>query len=429
MIELSQTIPRHTCGSIKVFGVPFGARGERTILNVAPAWRTPATALALLTAAALTASCSNGGTAAPRTGTPEGTTVATPQAPTVKITPGEGTTKVSPEKKVVVEAAGAALDNVTVQADGEQLDGKYNTDKTRWISKTPLKPSTSYDVSATAGATTATSTFTTAKPQRALQIADVTPNAKGETLGVGAPIIVTFNQPVTSKATIERALEVEAEKPVEGAWRWINDTVVIYRTAKYWPAHQKVTFNANITGIKGGKGLYGVKDYTANLKIGAKQISKVDVAKHMMYVYKDGKRVQTMRISAGMATTREYTTTSGVHLTMERGNPVRMISPGRKKGDPGYYDVMIDHAVRISNSGEYVHAKDNVWAQGVRNVSHGCINSRPDQAKWFYDNFQRGDVVDIKGTNRELEWNNGWGYWQMSFTQWKKGSALKNDNR
>jgi len=53
----------------------------------------------------------------------------------------------------------------------------------------------------------------------------------------------------------------------------------------------------------------------------------------MMYVYRDGKRVQTMRISAGMATTREYTTTSGVHLTMERGNPVRMISPGRKKGD------------------------------------------------------------------------------------------------
>lgn len=395
-------------------------------MNVAPARRRFATAFALLTAAALTASCSNGGTAGPGDpDTPEGTTVATPQAPTVTITPAEGTSKVSPEKKIVVEAAGAALDDVTVEADGEHLDGKYNTDKTRWTSKTALKPSTSYNVSATAGVTTATSTFTTAKPERALQVADVTPNAKGETLGVGAPIIVTFNQPVTNKATIERTLQVEAEKPVDGAWRWINDTVVIYRTAKYWPAHQKVTFNANITGIKAGKGLYGVKDYTADLKIGAKQISKVDAAKHMMYVYKDGKRVLNMRISAGMATTREYTTTSGVHLTMERGNPVRMISPGRKKGDPGYYDVMIDHAVRISNSGEYVHAKNNVWAQGVRNVSHGCVNARPDQAKWFYDHFQRGDVVDITGTKRELEWNNGWGYWQMSFSQWKKGSALK----
>ncbi|MFG1709276.1 Ig-like domain-containing protein [Nonomuraea sp. M3C6] len=392
-------------------------------MNVAPAWRKPATAAALLAAATLTASCSSG-TPAAGPGAPEATATATPQAPTIKISPAEGSAKVSPEKKVVVTAAGGALQDVNVQADGEQLDGAYNTDKTRWVSKTPLKPSTSYDVSATAGATTQTSTFTTVKPERALQIADVTPNAKGETVGVGAPIIVTFNQPVTNKATIESALEVEAEKPVDGAWRWINDTVAIYRTAKYWPAHQKVKFSARITGIKGGKGLYGTEDYSATLKIGAKQISKIDAAKHMMYVYKDGKRVQTMRISAGMATTREYTTTSGVHLTMERGNPVRMISPGRKKGDPGYYDVMIGHAVRISNSGEYVHAKDNVWAQGVRNVSHGCINSRPDQAKWFYNNFQRGDVVDIKGTNRELEWNNGWGYWQMSFSQWKKGSAL-----
>ncbi|NUT39194.1 MAG: L,D-transpeptidase family protein [Thermoactinospora sp.] len=394
-------------------------------MNVAPAWTKSAAGLALLAAAALTASCSSGNAAA--AGGPQepgATTVATPQAPTITISPAEGSAKVSPEKKVVVAAKGGALEEVSVEGDGEQIEGRFNADKTKWVSKTPLKPSTNYNVAAKAGATASTSTFSTAKPERALQVADVTPNAKGETIGVGAPIIVTFNQPVTSKATIERALEIEAEKPVTGAWRWINDTTVIYRTAKYWPAHQKVTFNANIDGIKGGKGLYGVKDYAATLKIGAKVISKVNTKTHMMYVYKDGKRVKTMRISAGMATTREYTTTSGVHLTMERGSPVRMISPGRKKGDPGYYDVMIDHAVRISNSGEYVHAKDNVWAQGVRNVSHGCINSRPDQAKWFYDNFQRGDVVDITGTDRELEWNNGWGFWQMSFTQWRKGSAL-----
>ncbi|NRQ40470.1 L,D-transpeptidase family protein [Nonomuraea sp. NN258] len=395
-------------------------------MNVAPGWRRPVAWLSLLTAATLTVSCSSGNAAgggAP--GVSEPTTTATPAAPTIKISPAEGSAKVSPEKRVVVTAAGGALEEVTIDAGGEAIDGKFNADQTKWISKTALKPSTRYTVSAKAGATVTTSTFTTAKPERALQVADVTPNAKGEKLGVGAPIIVTFNQPVTDKATIESALEVEAEKPVEGAWRWINDTVVIYRTAKYWPAHQKVSFNARITGIKGGKGLYGVKDYEATLRIGAKQISKVDVDKHMMYVYRDGKRVQTMRISAGMATTREYTTTSGIHLTMERGNPVRMISPGRKKGDPGFYDVMINHAVRISNSGEYVHAKNNVWAQGRRNVSHGCINSRPDQAKWFYDNVQRGDVVDIVGTDRELEWNNGWGYWQMSFTQWKKGSALR----
>jgi hypothetical protein len=101
-----------------------------------------------------------------------------------------------------------------------------------------------------------------------------------------------------------------------------------------------------------------------------------------------------------------------------------MVSPGRDKGEPGYYDVMIGHAVRISNSGEYVHAKDNVWAQGRANVSHGCINSRPDQAAWFYDGSLRGDPVTITGTGRELEWDNGWGFWQLPWEKWRQGSAL-----
>ncbi|WP_063780987.1 L,D-transpeptidase [Nonomuraea sp. SBT364] len=381
----------------------------------------------MATTAALTASCSGGG-AGGGPAASEATTSATPQAPTIQISPADGGAKIDPAKKVVVTAAGGPLDDVTVEAKGEQVEGKFNSDKTRWISTAPLKPAATYNVSATAGVTTATGTFTTLKPERVLQIADVTPNVKGETVGVGMPIKVTFNQAVTNKATVERALRVESEEPHQGAWRWIDDRVAIYRPAKYWTAHQKVTFSADLEGVKAGKGLYGMKDYDYNMKIGAKVISKINAAKHMMYVYKDGKRVKTMRISAGMATTREYTTTSGVHLTMERAHPVRMISPGRKKGDPGYYDVMIDHAVRISNSGEYVHAKNNTWAQGVRNVSHGCINARPDQAKWYYDNFQRGDIVDITGTDRELEWNNGWGYWQMSFKQWAKGSALKNDS-
>lgn len=394
-------------------------------MTITTGWRKTTTGVALLTAATLTTACSG---AAPGTGTGHnaagGTTSATPQAPTITITPAEGSTKVSPDKRITVTAAGGTLEDVTVQGDGEPLKGTFNDDRTTWVSATTLKPSARYNVTARAGATNATATFTTRKPERVLQIADVTPNRKGETVGVGMPIMVRFNQPVANKAAVERALQVKAEKPVQGAWRWIDDRYVIYRPAKYWAPNQTVTFNAALDGVKAGKGMYGMKDYDYSIKIGDKVVSKVDVNKHMMYVYRNGKRIKTMAISAGMGTTREYTTTSGIHLTMERANPVRMISPGREKGDPGYYDVMVNHAVRISNSGEYVHAKDNVWAQGRRNVSHGCINARPDQAKWFYDNFQRGDIVDIKGTNRALEWNNGWGFWQMPFKQWKKGSAL-----
>ncbi|MDA0638201.1 Ig-like domain-containing protein [Nonomuraea sp. MCN248] len=395
-------------------------------MTITTPWRKTATGVALLAAATLTVSCSAPAGTGP--GASDATTSATPEPPTLTITPAEGSAKVNPGKRIVVTAEGGALDQVTAEGDDGQIEGTFNTDRTKWVSKTPLKPATGYNVSATAGAATVTSAFTTRKPERVLQITDVTPNIKGEKVGIGMPIMVRFNQPVANKAAVERALQVEAEKPVNGAWRWIDDSYAIYRPAKYWAPNQTVTFNAALDGVKAGKDLWGMKNYDYDITIGDKVVSKVDVNKHMMYVYRNGKRVQTMAISAGKATTREYTTTSGVHLTMERANPVRMISPGREKGDPGYYDVIVDHAVRISNSGEYVHAKNNVWAQGRQNVSHGCINARPDQAKWFYDNFQRGDIVEITGTDRELEWNNGWGFWQMSFNQWKKGSALKDES-
>ncbi|SDR19885.1 Lipoprotein-anchoring transpeptidase ErfK/SrfK [Thermostaphylospora chromogena] len=382
--------------------------------------------------AVLTASCSS----VPASSTePAASEESIAPAPTIEIVPAQGGQKVRPDKRIVVTASGGALQEVNVtSADGKSvIEGRFSKDNSRWVSTETLRPSTRYTVTASAegqgGTAQATSEFRTLTPARQLKVADVTPAVKGEKVGVGAPIIVTFNQPVANKAAVERALKVEAEKPVEGAWRWVADNQVIYRTAKFWPAHQKVTLNADLTGVRAAKDMYGVEDTTTVIRIGARQISTVDTRSKTMIVKRDGKVVQKMLISAGKATTREYTTTSGIHLTMEKANPVRMISPGRKKGDPEYYDVLVNHAVRISNSGEYVHAKDNVWAQGRQNVSHGCINARPDQAKWFYEQSQRGDVVIIKGTDRELEWNNGWGFWQLSFEEWKKGSALKDDER
>src|SRR5690606_17895227 len=194
-------------------------------------------------AATLTVSCSSaGGTVS---GDPsQATTSATPEPPTVTITPAEGSAKVAPGKRITVTAEGGALDDVVVTADGETLEGTFNADRTKWVSKTGVKPATGYEVAATAGGATTTSSFTTRKPDRVLQIIDVTPNIKGETVGVGMPIMVRFNQPIANKAAVERALQVEAEKPVEGAWRWIDDSYAIYRPAKYWAPNQTVTFNA-----------------------------------------------------------------------------------------------------------------------------------------------------------------------------------------
>ncbi|SDK51324.1 L,D-transpeptidase [Nonomuraea jiangxiensis] len=353
--------------------------------------------------------------------------------PVVQIRPALDSKHARPERGVVVRARGGTLGRVLVSEGGQHVPGRLDGSHTVWRSDWTLKPGAEYTVTATAAAprgpaTVATGRFRTRAADRTVRVASTAP-LPGETVGTGMPVIIDFDGPVADKAAVERALEVRSETPVEGAWRWIGDTRVVYRTRRFWAPRQQVTVTAHLAGVRVADGVYGGVDSTFAFTVGRDQTTSIDTTTHRMVVQRDGRVVQRMAISAGMATTPEYTTTSGIHLTMDKASPVRMVSPGREKGEPGFYDVMIEHAVRISDSGEYVHAKDNVWAQGRANVSHGCINSRPDQAAWFFDNSLRGDPVTITGTSRELEWDNGWGFWQLSWRRWREGSALSGGGR
>ncbi|MQY09174.1 L,D-transpeptidase [Actinomadura macrotermitis] len=347
----------------------------------------------------------------------------------ITISPANGAAAVKPDGTIEVKASSGTLENVSVQGKGATIGGQLSGDRKTWRSNRTLTPGTSYTVTAQGrggGKTsTVTSTFSTLKPAKTLSIADVTPNLPGEKVGVGMPFIVRFNRPVTDKAAVEKALQVTPEKPVEGAWRWVGSDQVIYRTKTYWQPHQKVLLNANLAGVNAGGGVYGAKDVQETMNIGDEQITTGDISDHHMTVRRNGRKLRTIPFSAGNGQTREFTTTSGIHLLMEKGNPVTMVSPGRKEGDPGYYKTVVNHAVRISNSGEYTHSAPwSVGSQGSDNVSHGCLNLSPANARWYYDIMQRGDVIKLTGSSRELEWDNGWGMWQLPWNKWKKGSAL-----
>ncbi|MFC7387306.1 L,D-transpeptidase [Sphaerisporangium rhizosphaerae] len=266
-----------------------------------------------------------------------------------------------------------------------------------------------------------------------LRITDITPmGEKTEKIGVGSPIIVTFDRNVKNKAAVETVLQVQAEKPVEGAWRWVSDRQVVYRTRTYWKPHQKVLFSARLSQIAGNQ---GVKDVSRRFAIGTANVSVVDTKKHVMKVRRDGKTVKTIPISAGRGGLVRngvdvYLTTSGVHLTMGK-KPVETMTSAwmgvTDPKDPLYYKLEIPWAVRISSSGEYVHQSAGAYQfLGRSNQSHGCVRATPAGARWFYGIAQRGDVVTVTGTKRKLDWRNGWSYWQLTWTQWKKGSALPN---
>lgn len=341
---------------------------------------------------------------------------------TVTISPADGANSARPDQPVTVKATDGTLQDVQVAAGGKKIAGTFDAVKKVWTATANLAPGTSYTVTATAAnkegkETAAKSAFSTLKG-RTFRISDITPGVKGETVGVGMPIIVTLSRPITDaagKAAVSKALNVTAQKPVEGAWRWLSPTQLVYRTKTYWPAHQNVTLDARLSGVQGGKDLWGAADKTHTFKIGASIITKINQNTTRMSVFKDGKLLRSFPVTVGSGDTREYTTTSGTHLTMSKERTVTMTSPGRKPGDPGYYKVDRPYAVRISNSGEYVHGTEG----GVGGkASHGCVRLSMSDAVWFYNLTQRGDVVKLTGTERRLEPGNGWGYWQIPFAQW-----------
>ncbi|GAB3652731.1 Ig-like domain-containing protein [Actinocorallia lasiicapitis] len=343
-----------------------------------------------------------------------GAAQALPVGPVISISPGQGASGVRPDQPIVVRASRGLLEEVRV--DG--VSGTFSADRRMWRSGT-LRPGRTYVVTARAGGlgwATVTSRFRTLEVKRQLKIASIVP-ANGEKVGVGMPIIVTFDQPVEDRPTVARALRIESRQP--GAWRWIAVDQVVYRPQKYWAPQQKVTLRAGLAWVRSGPGTYGTANRTSTFTVDRSLVSTIDVRRHRMTVRRNGKTVRKIPISAGSGTTPETTTTSGVHLAMARSDPERMVSPGKRPGDPGYYDLKVAHAVRISASGEYVHSAPwSVAEQGRRNVSHGCVNVSPSDAAWFYRRALRGDVIVIKGTARKLDWRNGWGFWQIPWASW-----------
>ena len=353
-------------------------------------------------------------------------------APEVQITPAAGASGVRPDVPIRVLALSGRLINVTVRAGGRDVAGQMNPRATGWKSRWALTPGASYVVRATAGnsagkTVTAMSRFRTLRPGKTFSASlDWTLAAnQGRPYGVGLPIILNFSQPVQDKPAVRKALLVTAQDPVPGAWRWITDEQIVYRADGYWPPHQTVTLHAHLAGVRVGPGVYGTKSLTYKFKIGVARISTVNVRTHHMTVRVDGKVARSYGISAGDGTSLVYTTPSGTALTMDKARMVIMTNPNVPQGAPGWYREPVPLAVRLTNSGIYLHETPGAeWCIGVENCSHGCIRQPAAEALWFYTTNQTADVVHVTGTNRKMAFGDGWTFYQMPWKQWAKGSAI-----
>src|SRR5262245_41702995 len=59
--------------------------------------------------------------------------------------------------------------------------------------------------------------------------------AAGAVVGVGHPVVVTFKNAITNRSTVERALGLKSTPAREGTFEWVEDNVVQWKPAQFWP--------------------------------------------------------------------------------------------------------------------------------------------------------------------------------------------------
>jgi lipoprotein-anchoring transpeptidase ErfK/SrfK len=195
---------------------------------------------------------------------------------------------------------------------------------------------------------------------------------------------------------------------------------VYYRAPKYWQPGTELTVRAALGGVPTGSGRYGDRDRSATAKIGRDFEIKVDNASKKMTVVQDGKVVRTVAVSLGKSSTPS---SSGTMVVMDKAAST-IFDTTDTDGAAGYRDT-IQFAQRLTWSGQYIHSAPwSTGAQGHTNVSHGCVNVSPSNARWLFDKTLIGDPVTVKGTSDKLAYGNGWTAWNLSWADFVKGSAL-----
>jgi lipoprotein-anchoring transpeptidase ErfK/SrfK len=306
---------------------------------------------------------------------------------------------------------------------GQPVTGTLS--ETGWTSIGTLLPSSTYRLSATVVDRAGRAHQLTVAPRttaaKHLLKAVLSPG-DGNVVGVGMPVIITLNRAVNGhadrQAVVDR-LSVTSTPAVAGGWRWMSATELHYRGPAYWSAGTTVQVHADFTRLHLADGTWGSGVRSTSYSIGAAVISTVDVTKHVMTVTKDGTLLRTIKVSTGRD---QYPTKGGVHLVLEKTKLKTMDSStvGIPRNGPGGYYEKVPNSVRISYGGAFVHSADwSVRDQGVRNVSHGCVNISPADAAWYFDLVRRGDVVNIIHASVGPKLSDpGMSDWNLPFQDW-----------
>jgi lipoprotein-anchoring transpeptidase ErfK/SrfK len=344
------------------------------------------------------------------------------------LTPAAGKTDVPISAEIGLALTGGTVTTVALTgADGKAVAGALREDGSAWVPSRPLKNKLRYDVTVTATSpagrtTTAATSFTTMgaparKTGTGLYLFD------DHTYGVAMPVVAEFSPGIkkADRAGVQKRMFVRTDPPQPGTWSWTSSgTQAYYRAPQFWTPGTTLTVRLALGGLPTGDGRYGDQDRAATGKIGRSLVMKVENSTKKMTVLENGAAIRTMPVSLGKPSTPS---SSGTMVVMDKATST-VFDTTDTDGAKGY-KINIDYAQRLTWSGQYIHSAPwSVGDQGHRNVSHGCVNLSPSNAKWLYDKTLIGDPITVAGTSDKLVYGNGWTPWDLSWSEFVKGSAL-----
>jgi len=349
---------------------------------------------------------------------------------TISTSVRRGEQNVPVDRALKVSATDGTISSVRVSSPAGQVAGEIAPDGASWQATERLEPGTAYVVKTVASngdgeRVRRTTRFATQELSLDQQTYPSVAPLADETVGVGMPVIVTFDVPVTDRAAFEKHMTVTPTPAQPGAWHWLSDTEAHWRPKTYWKAGTDVHVDVDVNSVAAGNGIYGQESRQLDFHIGEAHVYKVNAKTHQMKVFSNGKLLRTIPITTGKP---GFTTRSGVKVIIEKFETKRMNSEtvGIAQDNPEYYDIDdVKWAMRLTYSGEFIHgAPWSVGSQGYANVSHGCTGMSDANAAWLFAMSQRGDVVEYTGTDRPMTFDNGYGDWNESFAEYQQGSAL-----
>lgn len=236
-------------------------------------------------------------------------------------------------------------------------------------------------------------------------VASVLP-IQDEVVGVAHPVVVTFSAPVANRQAAERAIAVKTAPVMTGSFEWLDNDVAQWVPDRFWPAHSTVALSVNgrSTSFKTGPAVVGIAniaDHTFTVSIdgvGAGPPPALPAPHHRPHWGQEG----VFPASMGRP---EYPTPVGIYPVLSKERSVKMDSSsvGIPVDAPDGYLLTVDHAVRITSRGLFVHSAP--WAVnelGYENVSHGCISLSPEDAEWYFNTVNVGDPVIVQESNVEI---------------------------